>query len=42
MSSQSSDISVTALEDLEVLVLDPETLNVLIDEMPRLRARSAA
>ena len=36
MSSQSSDISVTALEDLEVLVLDPETLNVLIDEMPRL------
>ena len=36
VSSQSSDISVTALEDLEVLVLDPETLNVLIDEMPRL------
>ena len=36
VSSQSSDISVTALEDLEVLVLDPETLNVLIDELPRL------
>ena len=36
MSSQSSDISVTAPEDLEVLVLDPETLNVPIDEMPRL------
>ena len=36
VSSQSSEISVTALEDLEVLVLDPECLNVLLDEMPRL------
>jgi len=36
VSSQNSEISVTALADLEVLVLDPESLRVLLDEMPRL------
>jgi hypothetical protein len=36
LSIQVSEVTVTAVEDLEVLVLDSETLNTLLDEMPRL------
>ena len=32
----STQVSITALEDLKVLVLDSETLDVLLDQLPRL------
>jgi CRP-like cAMP-binding protein len=36
LRGRASDISVTALEDLQVLVLDAASLEVLLDRMPRL------
>jgi small-conductance mechanosensitive channel len=36
LSGQVSDVTVTALEDLEVLVLDRDTLTKLLDRTPRL------
>jgi small-conductance mechanosensitive channel len=36
LSGQVSDVTVTALDDLEVLVLDRETLTKLLDRTPRL------
>ena len=36
LRGRASDISVTALEDLQVLVLDVASLEVLLDRMPRL------